>query len=185
MSVSDDTTRAEVALTKRNLHQAVGDGANGSQEAYIDQHSIQSNDGRSRTRTTFYWWEAPPGKREQYENLAEWNDGVQDKDRASHNWERGKLNDAELFCEHLDFTKQEAQKVTRMTKDIDFDAFGSFTVEQVLVGCCSLVADENTENFEDRIITRDEFKELMGVVGIGSTEHRRVRKGIRDRTDYF
>lgn len=185
MSVSENATRAEAALAARSLHAEGGDGANGVQEAFIDEHSIQSNDGRSRTHTMFYWWEATPERQTRFKKLAKWNDGVQDQERKERNWHQGKLNDARLFCEHLGLSDTETHKVVEMADTIDFSQFGSYTVEQVLVGCCSLVADENTDTFEDRIITTDEFKELMEVVHIGTTEHNRIRRAIRDRTPYF
>lgn len=202
MATANDKSLTDAAdeLSYRQVQREAGDGAGGHQEAYIDENSIQDNDGRSDTVTgfdssrpmdangrpvynptvrrngrTYQWWEY----------LNQLNDGVQDSNRASANWKAGKINDAELFCDHLGFNRDQTEDVVRMAEEMDFRRFGKFTTGQILVSCCSLVADADTEVFEDRIIVTDSFKELMEVTNLGSREHRKIRKGIRQRTEFF
>lgn len=202
MSTDDDTSsprdaepqsdHAIVELETQHLRPQQ-DGGNGEQERYIDKTSPQENDGRSETVTGFDPRDAPSGERVyregQWMDKWEWfnqlNDGVQDKERGKQNWRAGKRNDAKLIADHLSLAPSERDKLVRMAEEIDFNNFGSHTTEQVLVGCASLVSDENTTVYENRIILQDEFRELMEVLGMGSKEHRQIRQSIRDRTDFF
>lgn len=194
------TEAAVRALARRSIQREAGDGASGHQESYIDQHTPQENDGRSKTVTGFDSSNPvdasgrpvnnPQVRRNgrtyrKWDYLNQLNDGVQDKDRAAANWEAGKINDAKLFAGHLEFNREQTELLIEMSTTINFDEFGQYDTSQVLVGCCSLVADRATDNFEDRIVVTDEFKELMEVANLGSREHRKIRQGIRDRTEFF
>lgn len=191
--MSDDFSSARSRLSSRYILTEAGDGSNGTEEAYIDSNSIIQNDGRSKCVTGFDPRDVSHKTTvvRQGETYRKWewlnqlNDGVQENDRASANWHAGKINDAKLFCDHLNFSPELTEEVVEMAKTIDFSEFGQYTVCAVLVGCCSLVADSHTDTIEDRIIVRDEFKELMEVTGIGSREHNKIRQGIRERTEYF
>lgn len=192
-SVRDEPNHAIVELEEHLLRPQQSGGGNGDQERFIDQTSPQENDGRSETVTGFDPRDAPSGERvyRQGEWMTKWewlnqlNDGVQDKERGKQNWKAGKLNDAKLIADHLSLQPAETDKLLRMAEEIDFNNFGSHTTEQVLVACASLVSDENTTVYDNRIILRDEFKELMEAFDMGSKEHRQIRQSIRERTDFF
>lgn len=179
-------TSAVVDLQRRNIHRDAGDGTGEWSDIQYDDNSLYEDRSGSQARTTFFHWDPDfEGDRDKWRRLSQKNHSKGEDGQSKRKWHAGKRNDAKLFCDHLDLDRDQQDKVLEMTDDIDFNQFGTYTTEQVLVGICSLVVDETTTNFEDRIITRDEFKELMEVVGIGSKEHNRIRRGIRDRTSYF
>lgn len=172
-------------LISRSISTGRGDGANDWSGDRIDEEIPVANDGRSQTRTTFRYREAPEWKQAQYKRLAEWNDGVQDSDRPIHNWRVGKENDADLFTQHLELSMKESDEVKEIVNDMDFNQFGSYSTGQVTVAVCSMVSDKHTDEFDNRIILKDEFRELMEVNNMGSKEHRRIRQLIREKTGYF
>ena len=183
----DQFTRAEENLTRRNIQRDAGDGNSEWSDVTFDEESLYEDREGSQARTTFFHWDPAldDKNRDKWKRLSQWNHSKGEDQQTTRKWHAAKVNDAKLFCDHLDFNEQQTDKVIEMAEEIDFDQFGNFSTEQVLVAACSLVADEHTTNFEDRIITRDEFKELMDVVEIGSKEHRTIRQAIRERTDYF
>lgn len=192
LSRTDDPEHAVVEL-EEHLLQPQQYGGNGEQERFIDKTSPRENDGRSETVTGFDPKDAPSGERvyrggewmSKWEWLNQLNDGVQDKERGKQNWRAGKINDAKLIANHLSLSPSERDKLLRMADEIDFNNFGSHTTEQVLMGCASLVSDENTTVYENRIILQDEFRELLDAFDMGSKEHRQIRQSIRERTDFF
>lgn len=183
-----DTSIAAVLLQRRKIQRESGDGNSDWADEEFDNNSLYHDREASKAHTTLFHWDTALGinaDRDKWERLTKWNHGKGEDDQSSRKWQAGKVNDAELFCDHLDFSEEQTDRVVQMTKTIDFDQFGSYSTEQVQASLCSLVADEQTTNFEDRIITRTEFKELMDVVQLGSKEHRNVRNAVRERTDYF
>lgn len=173
-------------LNQRHVHNEKGDGAADEIHALMDENNIRQEDGRSLAQTWIRLDDVPPEKRNKWERIINnYHDGQTDPEKGKQNWAAAKVNDAKLFADHLDFKKHERDKLVQMAGHIDFTNFGSYSTEQVLVGCCSLIRDENTDQYENRIILQDEFKELMEVAGIGSKQHRKIRKAIRERTDYF
>jgi hypothetical protein len=188
-----DEQHAVIALDEKSLQPQQHGGGNGDQERFIDKTSPQENDGRSETVTGFDPRDAPSGERvfrqgewmDKWEWLNQLNDGVQDKERGKQNWQAGKLNDAKLIADHLSLPPNEREKLLRMAVEIDFNNFGSYSSEQVLVACSSLVSDENTTVYENRIILRDEFRELMETFDMGSKDHQQIRQAIRERTNFY
>lgn len=190
---SSTVLTAEYELTERNMRPQQDGGGNGEQERFIDRTTPQENDGRSETVTGFDPRDAPNRERvyrqgqwmSKWEWLNQLNDGVQDKERGKANWQAGKVNDAKLIADHLDLNRPERDKLLRMAQTINFNQFGSYRSEQVLLACASLVSDENTTIYENRIILRDEFRDLLEDFDMGSNDHQQIRQAIRDRTDYF
>lgn len=189
----DDTRNyATTKLQEKNLRPQQSGGGNGVQERFIDKESPQQNDGRSETVTGFNPHDA---RSEQVYRQGEWmdkwewlnqlNDGVQDKNRSKHNWRAGKLNDAKLIANRLELTRPERDKLKRMADSVDFNQFGSYRSEQVLLACASLISDENTTVYDNRIILQDEFREMLKSFDMGSNDHQQIRQAIRDRTEYF
>jgi hypothetical protein len=183
---------AAVKLQENNLRPQQQGGGNGAQERFIDQESPQENDGRSTTVTGFDPHDARSGKIyrqgewiDKWEWLNQLNDGVQDKNRSKHNWRAGKLNDAKLIANRLELTRPERDKLKRMADSIDFNQFGSYRSEQILLACASLISDENTTVYDNRIILQDEFREMLTSFDMGSSDHQQIRQAIRERTEYF
>lgn len=177
---------ALTALLERSISSEKGDGSGSETAGLLDETNVRSHDERSLARTWISIEDVPPDRRDKWRRIInEWHDGQSDPDKGSANWRAGKLNDARLFASHLGLSEPERDKVVEMADEIDFTKFGSFKTEQVLVACCSLVRDENTEEYGNRIILQDEFRELMDVTGLGSSQHRKIRQAIRERTDYF
>lgn len=183
---------AAVKLQENNLRPQQQGGGNGAQERFIDQESPQENDGRSTTVTGFDPHDARSEKIyrqgewiDKWEWLNQLNDGVQDKNRSKHNWRAGKLNDAKLIANRLELTRPERDKLKRMADSIDFNQFGSYRSEQILLACASLISDENTTVYDNRIILQDEFREMLTSFDMGSSDHQQIRQAIRERTEYF
>lgn len=177
--------KAYEELTKRQVQSGPGDGTSSEVEEMIDRNEPNAENGSSMMHTKFHHWEAPSDKEGKWKNLWKLADGQRDSDKSSQNWQAGKVNDAKLFADQLHFTEAEEKKLVRMAKQIDFTKFGSFSTDQVLVAAASLIRDENTQFYENRIILQDEFKELMQVTDLGSKQHRKIRQAIRERTDFF
>jgi len=188
-----DNEHAVRELDEKSLRPQQTGGGNGDQERFIDSTSPQENDGRSETVTGFDPRDASNRERvfrqgewmDKWEWLNQLNDGVQDKNRGKRNWQAGKMNDAKLIADHLSLAPDEREKLLLMTEEIDFNSFGSYKSEQVLVACASLVSDENTTVYENRIILRDEFRDLLEAFDMGSQDHQQIRQAIRDRTDFY
>ena len=183
---------ATTKLQEKNLRPQQSGGGNGAEERFIDQETPQENDGRSQTVTGFDPHDARSDKvYRQGEWIDKWkwlnqlNDGVQDKDRSKHNWRAGKLNDAKLIADRLELTRPERDKLKRMADSVNFNRFGSYRSEQVLLACASLISDENTTVYDNRIILQDEFREMLTSFDMGSNDHQQIRQAIRDRTEYF
>jgi hypothetical protein len=183
---------ADIELARNNLRQQQSGGGNGSEERYIDSETPQENDGRSKTVTGFDPRDTTSQKVyrqgkwiDKWKWLNQLNDGVQDKNRGKQNWRAGKINDAELIANRLELTRPEKDKLKRMADEIDFNRFGSYKTEQVLLACASLVSDENTTIYENRIILQESFKEMIVSFEMGSKDHQQIRQAIRERTEYF
>lgn len=189
MSMADDQTYpARTQLAERSIQREAGDGNSKWADEDFDSNSLYEDNDGSDARTTFFHWDSdlPNGaNRDKWKRLAQLNYGKRSKDSSHRVWKAGKRNDAKLFCDHLDFDQKKTDKVIEMAESIDFDHFGNYTVEQVLVAGCSLVNDRAADNFEDRIITRDEYKELMDITDMGTRDYRHIRNSIRQRTDHF
>lgn len=170
---------------RRQQRDVSGEGSKTTKMEFIDKETPVANDGRSQTRTTFRYEDAPQGKQEQYRRLAKINDGMHDSSRPIENWRVGKENDVDLFANHLSLSDVEHMELREMASDIDFNKFGTYTVGQVLVSLCSLISDKHTTVFDNRIILKEEFQELLEVNNMGSREHRRIRQLIREKTDHF
>lgn len=189
---ADDISDAEAELIFRNLQRKAGDSVSDTQAAFIDSETPRGGDGRGNHSTGLAPKDAEAEfiyrqgeKFNKWEWLRQLNEGVGDPERASTNWTAGKVNDAEMFCDELGFGEEKTEKIVEMVTTIDGSDFGSYTTEQITLGCCSLVADADTDTYEDRIILQDEFKELMDVVGLGSREHSRIRQTIRSKSEFF
>jgi len=180
--MSLDSAYAELA--ERNVQNGPGDGAASEIAEMIDETQPDAENGSSMMHTKFNHWEAPSDEGK-WRNLWKLADGQRNSDKSSKNWHAGKMNDAELFAGQLNFAEHERRKLKRMATTIDFTKFGSFSTEQVMVASASLIRDENTSKYENRIILQDEFKELMEVTGLGSKQLRKIRQAIRERTDFF
>jgi len=184
----EQVSRAVTRLDEKGIQRDAGSGSSEWADEDFDTESYYEDNGQSNAKTTFFHWDdsLPRGAdREKWKRLSELNYGKRDDDNSHRAWKAGKVNDARLFCDHLDLDERKTELVIEMAEEIDFDKFGNYTTEQVIVAACSLVSDRDTTNFEDRIITRDEYKELMEVANMGSSEYRHIRQAIRERTEYF
>jgi hypothetical protein len=164
----------------------MGDGAHDQTQALLDETNIRHEDGRSLAQTWISLNDVPAEKRDRWRRIINnYHDGQTDPEKGKQNWQAGKVNDAKLFAGHLSLSASETAKLVEMARHIDFTKFGSFSNDQVLVAAASLISDENTSKYENRIILTDEYKELMEVVDLGSTQRRTIRQAIRERTDFF
>lgn len=185
---TESSSDAEEQLSRKQYPQKAWNGHTGNNErgGFIDQETPQITDDRGGAATYFKWWEGndDSGK---WRRLYRHNEGMghrnNEKSRSTQTQEARRVNDAKLFCEHLNFEDWKTEEVVEMAREIDFK-FGSFRYDQVLLACCSLVADKYTEKIDERIMLSDEFRELMDVVGIGTREHRKIRKRIHEKTEY-
>jgi hypothetical protein len=177
--------KAYAELAERNVQAQPGDGTSSEIAEMIDESQPDAENGSSMMHTKFNHWEAPSSQEGKWRNLWQLADGQRNSDKSSQNWAAGKQNDAKLFADQLNFAEHERTKLKKMAREVDFTKFGSFSTDQVLVASASLIRDENTTKYENRIILQDEFKELMEVTGVGSKQLRKMRQAIRERTNFF
>lgn len=175
-----------------------GSGSLTRQEAYIEANSRPiEHDGRALTRTTFYQMdgaESGPSqrhrdhaKRRSWEQLAKVNDGMYSDGQSSRVFEADKRRWVRTFTSQLECTPAQTEQTMHLVEMMDMRPFvGARTSsEKVILGCISLVVDTDTREFENWIVNRDDFRDLMDDVGMDMDELWSTRELIRDQTEMF
>lgn len=168
-----------------------------------------ANDGRSDTRTTFYWRqhdETPvhlrnrgrhqlhrdPEDRRSWDNLAKKNDGVGDPSRKQDNFEADVERWTQTFCNQLDLNDFQYEQVRYIVvEDLELGTFGWIPAEHVILGTISLVIDAEQDvdpeewSPDDWIVYRDSFEELMEHTEMERGTLWTVRKRVQNESDVF
>jgi len=102
------------------------------------------------------------------------------------------VNDAQTFATILELPEYQKQRIIEIAEEFDFEAnrFGGKPYEKILLAICSLVSDKELSDkpyasLDKRIVLTDEFRELMDVNEMSSSEHNRIREMVREKTEYF
>ena len=142
-----------------------------------------ANDGRSQTRTTFYWTpddrtphylrnrdrhqlHRDPQERRDWDTLSQWNDGKYASDRKQQNLSVDIQRWAQTFAEYIGIPSYQKERVCYIVSEIDMD-IGTFDAESIILAVISLVVDANTNcdpdewTPEEWIIYDESFQQLM------------------------
>lgn len=168
------------------------------QEAFIRSNSRPiEHDGRAITRTTFYQIdgdESGPSqlhrdrsKRRSWEQLAKVNDGMYSNGQSSRVFEADKRRWARTFTSQLECTSAQTEQTMHLVEILDMSPFAGARTssEKVILGCISLIVDTDTRDFDNWIVNRDDFRDLMDDIGMDMDELWSTRELIRDQTDMF
>lgn len=170
-----------------------GNGSSSKEESYIDRESIFSNEWGSQAATTFNPNEAPPDKKEHFEELYAQHNGKGERDRSVTITQSHITNDAKTFMSILELPQYQRKRVLNILErmDISSNNFGpGKRYEKIILTICSLVADEELSrrpdaSLDDRLFLTDEFSELMETTDMTSAEHNLLRRKIRQQSEYF
>lgn len=177
-----------------------GNGSSGTGDDWLDSESIFDNPWGSQAATTFKPTDTdgqenplPKKKKQKFERLYDLQNGKgersrKDTIRASHI-----ENDAETFMSVLEMPEPQRETVREILDNLDISSnnFGAGRrYEKIILTICSLVADEalsdqQNPSLDDRLFLTDEFRNLMDVNKMSSSEHRRIRVAVREKSDYF
>jgi len=168
------------------IDRGAGNGSRNGQEDWIDENTTSGENRFSISQTTFYPDDAPPHLQQRYERLKQWHDDKWSSNRKHDMKQAMILVDAETFCSILDFSQHETERVKHIVEESDMSSnnFGGKPYEKVLLAICTLVSDENTENFDQRVIYHDKFTDLLEHIQMTRGEHKRLRQAVRERSAF-
>lgn len=172
------------------LQRETGDGSGEKVDDWMDGNSRIHPNHWSTAQTTFRVSDAPAHKRQKYDDLKDAHDGKGEQDRRTTIRQAKILKDTDTFCSICELPNQQAERVSSIIQESDISSnnYGGKSYEKIILSVMSLVVDEsidNPERMDQRLILQDEFKDLITSVGTSSSELRRIRQMIRERTDYF
>ena len=168
------------------LDRGSGNGSRSGQEDWIDENTTAKKNRWSQSQTTFYPDDAPPQLQQRYKRLKEWHDDKWSSNRKHDIKQAMILADAETFCDVLDLNGYETDRVMHVVEESDISSnnFGGKPYEKILVAICTLVSDEQTDNFDERVIYHKNFQDLLAHVNMDRGEHKRLRQSVRERTAF-
>ena len=176
-----------------------GNGSNSRTDDWLDESSIFDNEWGSAAATTFkphgrdaYGRPLPRDKQEKFEDLYKLHNGKGEKSRKGDIRQSHIVNDARTFMSVLEMSAPERDRTLEILDDLDISSnnFGGRSYEKILLALFSLVSDEHLTSrrnaaVEDRLFLSDEFRELMDATAMSSSELRKTRTAIREKSDYF
>lgn len=176
-----------------------GNGSRSAGDDWLDTESIFNNEWGSTAATTFNPADTdgqdhpiPRHKQERLERQYERHNGKGEDDRKDTIRASYILNDAQLFMSVLELPSTQRDTVLQILEDLDISSnnFGGRRYEKIILAVCSLVSDETLSNQPDpslkaRLFMTDEFRDLMRVCKMSSTDHRKLRVSVREKSDYF
>lgn len=179
------------------LDRSNGNGSGNWSDGTIDEQSIYDNPWGSNATTTFnpsgedaYGDPIPKEKQQKLERLYEWHHGKGESGAritTSH-----MENDAEMFMSALEMPEVQRERVRNILDHLDTSSnnFGSRKYEKIILALCTLISDEflterPNPSIDDRLFLTDQFREFMDCTSMSSSELRKIRKAIREKSDYF
>lgn len=176
-----------------------GNGSSSSSDDWLDGESIFGNEWGSTAATTFKPADTdgqnhpiPQRKRERLERLYDLQNGKGEQSRKDTIRASYIENDAETFMSVLEMPEPQRETVRDILSNLDISSnnFGGRRYEKIILAVCSLVADEALSSqpnpsVNDRLFLTDEFRDLMEVNKMSSSEHRSLRVSVREKSDYF
>lgn len=158
---------------------ASGAGASNQTDELIDENAIMQNDGRAPTNTFFYVVEAPERKQQQFARMYRHQEGVGDPDRRSQNRPADNRRDVEIFCAFVELGQYQTERVTAIVEDLELQHMAHYSVQEVVLGAITLVANERGRFIRDE----DDFKQLVEDSGSDMYTVKRVRQLTRRKSD--
>lgn len=174
-----------------------GNGSSSKSDDWLDGESIYDNEWGSQAATTFRPSEVTDTplserKRRRLERLYARQNGKGNPDRPNQIQASYIGNDTEMFISVLELPERQRETVREILDNLDLSSnnFGPVQYEKIILTVCSLVADEalsnrNNPSLDERLFLSDRYRELMDAVGMSSTDHRKLRPAVRERSDYF
>lgn len=190
----DDSKKDERAFDdgcdpdNRSLDRTYEFGENGlakpSIDVMIDHQAIIDNDGRSDTRTFFYPEDATytsKERKDQYERLIRYQDGVGDPKRSIANSEADRQRLIDILTTQSALTPFQQERTRSIIDSLESLRFGVYSTEMVILGAITLAANEDGRAIRDE----PQFIELTTDVGMDQMQLRRVRKKLRNRSPLY
>lgn len=188
-----------ITTTFDPLDRSNGNGSNNWSDDSIDQESIYQNQWGSSATTTFnpsdsdaYGEPISRSKQQKLQRLYDWQHGKGESSRKGDIRQSHIKNDAEVFTSVLEMPQIERDRVLQILDNLDIGSqnFGSRTYEKIILAICTLVSDEQLSDrpnpsLDNRLFLRDQFRELMDCTGLSSSELRKLRKAVREKSAYF
>lgn len=177
-----------------NLDRETGNGARSKQEEWLDENTTAAKHEWSSAETTFYYWEAPQSRRDEFYEFYQQHHGKNDSNRSAELPRMRALSDARAFSSMLELPEIVRERIIFIVEDIELAAttFGGKSYEKIVLGVISLSHDEylsslprDAVSYDERLIFDETFNELMRVNNLSSSELRGVREQIRSKSQYF
>lgn len=176
-----------------------GNGSRSSTDDWLDEKSIFTNQWGSSAATTFNPTDTDAkgntlssNKQDKFEKLYELHNGKMEKTRKSDIRASHIKNDARAFVSVLEMPEQQRERVMLILNNLDISSnnFGGRPYEKIILSICTLVSDEalseqSDPSIEDRLLFTDTFRELMDCTGTSSSDIRKLRRDVRDKSEYF
>lgn len=169
-----------------------GNGSRNSTDDWTDENSIYDNEWGSEAATTFNPREASAHNVNKFEKFYKIQNGKGNSTRSITIKKTHIKNDMNTFMNVLELPKYQRERIEYIIDNLDLSSnnFGSVKYEKIILSVCSLVSDEALSNshdpdVNDRLFLSDEFKHLMEVTEMSSSEHRKIRVSVREKSDYF
>lgn len=206
LDVAPMSGQTNYSLSVDSLDRGPGSGSLDTSEAFASemaQERRMSNDGRSETRTTFYFDDPAdprnnrtehqkhrdPTDRRSWQTLAQWNDGVGTVRRDRNNFDADVRRWVETFGSATNCTEQEIFRATFVAEHVDMETFGQIPAEHIIAGILSLVVDSERDHdidefeFDDWYVRSDEFQGLMDDLDLEYDRLWLVRDRLGDQVD--
>lgn len=194
------------------IDRKAGSGALDSEQAWSQSKHEDyeyANDGRSDTRTTFYWTSEDstpahlrsrdrlqthrdPEDRRSWAELAKWNDGKGAPSRKQDNFDADVERWTQTFCNFLELSDFQYKQVRYVViEDIEIGEYGWIPAEHIIIGVISLVIDAQRDvdpdewTPDDWIVYRDDFEQLMDDTEMEQQTLWTVRKRVHDESSLF
>lgn len=176
-----------------------GNGSRNSTDDWLDEQSIFDNEWGSAAATTFnpqdtdaHGDSIPKHKQEKFQSLYELHNGKMEKSRKADILTSHIKNDAKTFVSVLEMNEYERERVMLILDDLDISSnnFGSQRYEKIILALCTLVSDEQLgqrpdPSLDERLLLQDRFKDLMDCTKTSSSDIRKLRKDIREKSEHF
>lgn len=176
-----------------------GNGSRSATEDWLDEQSIFDNEWGSAAATTFNPQDTdamghtiPKNKREKLETLYELHNGKMEKSRKTDIRASHIQNDAKTFMSVLEMPTPQRERVMLILDELDISSnnFGGRRYEKIILAICTLVSDEAlgqrpNPSVDDRLFLTDEFRDLMDCTETSSSDIRKLRRDIRDKSEHF
>jgi hypothetical protein len=165
-----------------------GNGSRSTEEDWMDENTRIEENKWTTSRTTFW----PDSDDEKFSRLREIHDRFAGEDETYNRKTTIRyghiMNDVHTFCNVCELRQYQIEAVANIIRDTDISSnnYGGKSYEAIILAVMSLIVDRDinrVDEYDNRLILRDDFRELMEAIEIGSKELRKVRQMVRERVD--